>query len=428
MVQAGSKEGSGPDQEAIKRLQESQFGSGESGPGPSSDDSLGYDSLSVAGQLKEGAQSYDRRDLVCIYDLSHLIHRYFQAMMANNPNEPDTTVARMVLGFILKTSDSLRRPVIAACEGVGSTEMKVGLMKHLPSKKALDGTDQGYKGGRDRSNRERMRRVEDLVILCLKSANVPVIQMKGFEADDVIAALTPYIEKETGRTSYVFTNDLDMIPLVTDRTHVFLHSQKRTYAADSRFYFDGQGTNLKGLSKYEQIHPGNFVDSIGDRTAFKASTVLVHYNNVFPLKILRGDSSDRIGGFKGMPAPIGKLAAPKRVAEFMNELNPAGDEEVQKAFRYGGKDERDAMWELFQDFLGSDQYKNFVILWNLFNLNNNFNVSINGEKFRRPSIKVSGDLADKLNNYNANGADVLMMEMNSTAGTLGITIPDRYLL
>jgi len=75
-----------------------------------------------------------------------------------------------------------------------------------------------YKATRQRMPddlREQFPKVREVV----KALRIPVYEMAGYEADDVIGTLTVQAERD-GLDTTIVTGDLDMLQLVTDRTRL----------------------------------------------------------------------------------------------------------------------------------------------------------------------------------------------------------------
>lgn len=104
----------------------------------------------------------------------------------------------------------------------------------------------------------------------LKLMNVPILQIEGYEADDILGTISMRNEKE-GYNTVVVTGDRDSLQLVSDKTQVYL---------------------LKGnISKNENIlyTPEVFFYEYGFEPC-----------GIVDLKALMGDASDNIPGIKGI--------------------------------------------------------------------------------------------------------------------------------
>ncbi len=115
----------------------------------------------------------------------------------------------------------------------------------------------------------------------LEAYRIPVVEMPGFEADDVIGSLARLAENE-GFTTYMMTPDKDYGQLVDTHTFMYRPSLK------------GQGFEIRGpkevCEKYGISHPSQVID----------------------LLALEGDVSDNVPGCPG----VGEKTASKLIAEW----------------------------------------------------------------------------------------------------------------
>jgi len=109
---------------------------------------------------------------------------------------------------------------------------------------------------------------------------IPVYEMAGYEADDVIGTITRDLDSR-GIDTTVVTGDLDMLQIVTDRTRLMTTRQ----GVDSTIYYDP----ARIWERYE-LRPDQMID----------------------YKALKGDSSDNIPGVPG----VGEKTAAKLVGQF----------------------------------------------------------------------------------------------------------------
>ena len=115
----------------------------------------------------------------------------------------------------------------------------------------------------------------------IEAFHIPIIEVKGFEADDVIGTMSVMAERE-GFTVFMMTPDKDYGQLVTD--HVFVYKPKY---GSSEFEILGPE---QVMSKYGLTSPAQMIDYLG----------------------LVGDTSDNIPGCPG----VGDVSARKLLAEF----------------------------------------------------------------------------------------------------------------
>ena len=76
-----------------------------------------------------------------------------------------------------------------------------------------------YKAGRDKQPEDITTAIPYIKAL-LAAFRIPVIEVKGYEADDVIGTLARHAEAQ-GFTTYMMTPDKDYGQLVTDRTFMY---------------------------------------------------------------------------------------------------------------------------------------------------------------------------------------------------------------
>jgi DNA polymerase-1 len=124
--------------------------------------------------------------------------------------------------------------------------------------------------------RDQFPKVREVV----KALRIPVYELAGFEADDVIGTLTVQAEAR-GLDTTIVTGDLDMLQLVTDRTRLM--------------------TTRSGVQNTVIYDPAR----IEERYGLKPSQMI-------DFKALKGDSTDNIPGVPG----IGDKTAAKMIGAF----------------------------------------------------------------------------------------------------------------
>ena len=110
---------------------------------------------------------------------------------------------------------------------------------------------------------------------------IPVFEMAGYEADDVIGTITRDLDARGGIETTIVTGDLDMLQIVTDTTRLMTTRQ----GVDSTIYYDP----AKVRERFD-LRPDQMID----------------------YKALKGDPSDNIPGIPG----VGEKTAAKLVGEF----------------------------------------------------------------------------------------------------------------
>jgi DNA polymerase-1 len=110
---------------------------------------------------------------------------------------------------------------------------------------------------------------------------IPVYEMAGYEADDVIGTITRDLDSRGGIDTTVVTGDLDMLQIVTDHTRLMTTRQ----GVDSTVYYDPA--------------------KIWERYALRPDQIIDY-------KALKGDATDNIPGIPG----VGEKTAAKLVGQF----------------------------------------------------------------------------------------------------------------
>jgi len=136
-----------------------------------------------------------------------------------------------------------------------------------------------YKATRQRMPddlRDQFPKVREVV----KALRIPVLELAGFEADDVIGTLTVEAEQR-GLDTTIVTGDLDMLQLVTDKTRLM--------------------TTRMGVQNTVIYDPARIFERYGLRP-----------NQMIDFKALKGDSSDNIPGVPG----VGEKTAAKLILDY----------------------------------------------------------------------------------------------------------------
>lgn len=136
-----------------------------------------------------------------------------------------------------------------------------------------------YKGTRDKMPNElrvQIERIRELV----QAFNIPILELEGYEADDVIGSVAPQAEAQ-GADVLIITGDRDLLQLLTDHTRVQL---------PGKTLGDAQVYDLARFREEYGLEPKQLPE----------------------LKGLMGDASDNIPGIKG----VGEKTASKLIAEY----------------------------------------------------------------------------------------------------------------
>ena len=209
------------------------------------------------------------RPKLMIIDGHALIHRSFHALPTTLTTK-DGLIVNAVYGF---TSFLLKAFLEFKPEYVALTlDRKAPTFRHEEYKE--------YKGTRTAAPDELYAQVP-IVKEVAEALDIPIFELDGFEADDLIGTITLRAEKETEFESYIVTGDMDSLQLVSPRTKVYSMSR-----------------------------------GFGDSTTYDENQVMERYglkpNQIVDYKALRGDPSDNIPGVKG----IGEKTATELLQEF----------------------------------------------------------------------------------------------------------------
>lgn len=143
----------------------------------------------------------------------------------------------------------------------------------------------------------------------VQASGMPVLEMEGYEADDLIGTLTRQAIEGSGDTQvYIMTADMDAAQLVNDRVSIYTAKRKISEVA----VYDVAGI----VAKFNGLQPNQIVD----------------------YKALRGDTSDNIPGVRG----IGEKMATDLLLQYghLDEVYEHLDEVTarQKALLEEGRD------------------------------------------------------------------------------------------
>ena len=209
-------------------------------------------------------------DKLFLLDAYALIYRaYYAFLKAPRINSKGFNTSA-VLGFVNTLEDILNNEKPTHI-GV-AFDPKGGTFRHELYKE--------YKAQREETP-EVIRESVPVIKQILEAYRIPVLEVPGFEADDVIGTLSKKAD-EKGITTYMMTPDKDYCQLVTDRALIY----RPKY----------------GNNGYEIMGPAQVMDKYG----------LSNTAQVIDMLGLMGDSSDNIPGCPG----IGEKTAVKLITEF----------------------------------------------------------------------------------------------------------------
>jgi DNA polymerase-1 len=191
-----------------------------------------------------------------LIDGNAIIHRAFHALPPFTTSKGEQVNAVYGFASMLLNILNYENPQYIAV----SFDMKGKTFRHEEYKE--------YKATRVKAPDElyaQIPRIKDLV----RSFKIPIYEIEGFEADDVLGTLSKQAEKLDDIKTYIFTGDMDTLQLVTQRTNVMSPGK----GVKDPIVYDIQ----KVLGKYG-LKPSQIPD----------------------MKGLQGDSSDNIKGVSGI--------------------------------------------------------------------------------------------------------------------------------
>lgn len=221
------------------------------------------------GEASKDQKSADKKQRVVLLDSHAIIHRAYHALpdFASSSGEP--TGALYGLSTMLMSLIKEFKPdhIIAAFD--------------LPKPTYRHEAYADYKSGRketDSALRDQIIRARDV----FKAFNIPIYEMEGYEADDVIGTLAERLKKDVNTEVIIASGDMDTLQLVDGKQVVVFTLRK----------------GIKDTVLYDE-------KAVKDRFGFKPE-FLTDY------KGLRGDTSDNIIGIPG----IGEKTATTLLTEF----------------------------------------------------------------------------------------------------------------
>lgn len=198
-----------------------------------------------------------KKDKFVIIDGNALLHRAFHAVPPLTTK--DGRLVNAVYGFVtilMRVMKDIKPRYIAA-----TFDLKKPTFRHIEYK--------DYKATRVKQPDELYEQLKPIKEI-VKAFNIPIYEVEGFEADDIIGTISKKLDKNKEVDTFIVTGDLDTLQLVDDNT--FVYTLKRSLA-DTVIYDEAAVKE-----RYGGLRPDQLVD----------------------YKALRGDPSDNIPGVKGI--------------------------------------------------------------------------------------------------------------------------------
>ncbi len=203
---------------------------------------------------------------ILVIDGNSIINRAFYGVrpLTTTAGKPTNAIFGMI-NIITRQLDRLHPDYAAVAFDV-----------HAPTFRHKLYTD--YKAGRHPTPEELLAQFDDAKAV-LRALGLHVLELPGYEADDIQGTVARMAHTLPDTHSYILTGDRDLLQLIDDRISVLLATNKDTLLMDEAAFVESYG-----------IPPAHFVD----------------------MKALMGDSSDHIPGVGG----IGQKTAATLLTQF----------------------------------------------------------------------------------------------------------------
>lgn len=200
-----------------------------------------------------------------------MIYRAYFAMISNpliNSKGKNTSAVYGFVNSLIKILEEQKPDHIAVCFDTASPTFRHKEYPEYKAQRQEIPTDMPW----------QIEKVKEIV----KAFNIPMIELEGFEADDIIGTLVKQAEKENV-TSFMVTPDKDYMQLISDRVFMFK-------PAKTQYGTDNEIIDKEGVLKKFGVTPDKVIEVLG----------------------LMGDASDNIPGIKG----VGEKTAASLIQEF----------------------------------------------------------------------------------------------------------------
>ncbi len=205
-----------------------------------------------------------------LFDAYALIYRSYYAFIKNPRINSKRLNTSAIIGFVNTLQEVLEKE--------HPTHIGVAFDPHGPTFRSE--AYPAYKAQRE-ATPEDIRKAVPIIKELLESYRIPILQVDGFEADDMIGTLAKKADSIENLETYMLTPDKDYGQLVSDRVRIFRPRH-------------GGG--------YEVMGPGEVCSKYGITTPLQ----------VIDLLALMGDSADNFPGCPG----VGEKTAVKLINEF----------------------------------------------------------------------------------------------------------------
>lgn len=207
-----------------------------------------------------------------LLDAYALIFRAYYAFISNPMTNSQGMPTSTVFGFTLVLEEILRK----------ENPTHIAVVFDPPGPTFRHDMFPAYKANRD-ATPEDIKSAVPYIKRLIEGFNIPVVEVAGFEADDVIGTMAKHADKE-GFTVFMMTPDKDFAQLVSER--IFMYKPGR----------GGAGAEVLGTAEIQE------------------KFLVEHPEQVIDILALWGDASDNIPGAPG----IGEKTAKKLIGQFQS--------------------------------------------------------------------------------------------------------------
>lgn len=281
---------------------------------------------------KRGAKAGSGKGGVVLLDGYSLAFRAFFAL-PENLGTSSGQVTNAVFGFtsmLIKLEGEERPDAVIACMDKGAPRFR---LDRYPE----------YKGGRSETP-EALRQQFPLIREVLEALRVPVVELEGYEADDLLATLARRAA-EAGRRVVIVTGDRDCLQLVNDRVTVLMTRRGVTdmirydpATVEERYgVAPDRWTDFAAL-KGEQADNLPGIPGVGDKTA---AQLLKKYDDIEGVIGHAAELTPRVR--KGVEACAGQIRLNRELGRLLDDVpletdadlfrrEPWDPEEVRRLF------------------------------------------------------------------------------------------------
>lgn len=212
------------------------------------------------------------KKLLCIDGNSILNRQFYGIRPLSTPDGFPTNALFGLVNVLLKQLELLQ-PDFAAV----AFDLKAPTFRHEMYSE--------YKAGRKPMPEDLARQLPVAKELC-EAIGLHVLELEGFEADDILGTLSSMAENDGDCEAYVLTGDRDSLQLISEKTRVLLATNTDTVTMDGAAFFEKYGVradqyvDVKSLMGDSSDNiPG--VPGVGEKTAFKLIAEEESLDNIY---------------------------------------------------------------------------------------------------------------------------------------------------